>query len=55
MVYSAQMVKLPNVCTYGIGYLAHTGQEIEKVDARTSEHVERVLAILKKPQPVVFN
>ena len=55
MAFSSQMIKLPNVCTYGIGYLAHTGNEVEKVDTRTTAHVEKVLAILKNPQPVIFD
>ena len=54
MAFSSQMIKLPNVCTYEIGYLAHSGKDPKKVDERTSIHVKKILEILKNPTPVLF-
>lgn len=47
MARSAQMVKLPNVYTHEIGYLAHSGKETPKVEALTDRHIEKIKAILE--------
>ncbi|WP_275897257.1 hypothetical protein [Helicobacter suis] len=41
------MEKLPNVYTYEIGYLAHSGKETSKVQALTNLHVRKVKEILE--------
>ncbi len=47
MARTAQMEKLPNVYTYEIGYLAHSGKETSKVQALTNLHVRKVKEILE--------